>query len=382
MIKSLVQHPNRRNTDSVKWGNYGKDILPLWVADMDFTSPPEVMQALHERVSHGVFGYAAEFSLLSELVVERMERLYGWKINREDVLLLPGVIAGFNLVSQAVTQPGDSILIQPPIYPPFFEVAKNARVREIRNGLVEQEDGNYQVDFEAFESALETDTRCFLLCNPHNPVGKVYTKKELERFAEICLAHKVIICSDEIHSDLIFSGSKHIPIATLSAEVGQQCVTLIAPSKTFNIAGLDCSILICENNILMKKIKATRRGLMGGLNVLGATAAIAAYRHGQGWLDEVLATLEDNRDYLCAYIKKYMPKIRVNPPQATYLAWLDCRKAEIQGDPYEFFLKQAKVALVCGGNFGEEGKGFVRLNFGCERSVLTEALERMRHSME
>lgn len=382
MPETLFDQPDRRNSDSVKWRFYGDEVLPLWVADMDFTSPPEVMQALYERVSHGVFGYAADSRILAELVVERMQRIYGWKINLEDILLLPGVISGFNLVCQAITQPGDSMIIQPPIYPPFFEVAKNARVREIQCGLVQQGDGTYLVDFLALENALQADTKCFLFCNPHNPVGKVYTRQELVRFAEICLAHQVIICSDEIHSDLVYTGNQHVPIASLDKEIGKQAVTLIAPSKTFNIAGLDCSILICENRELMVQIKEAKRGILGGVNVLGVTAAVAAYRHGQPWLDAILHTLEENRDYLCKRIRETMPKIKVNPPQATYLAWLDCRQANLTGEPFEFFLKNAKVALNCGSIFGKEGEGFVRLNFGCSRSVLEQALGRMNQSME
>ena len=382
MPKTLFYQPDRRNSDSVKWCFYGDKVLPLWVADMDFTSPPEVIQALHERVSHGVFGYAAESRILAELVIERMQRLYGWKINLEDILLLPGVISGFNLVCQAVTQPGESLLIQPPIYPPFFEAAKNARVKEIQCGLVQQKDGGYEVDFPAFENAIQSDTRCFLFCNPHNPVGKVYTRQELIRFAEICLKHHLIICSDEIHSDLVFAGHRHVPIASLDEEIGQQTVTLIAPSKTFNIAGLDCSILICENQELMKQIKEAKRGMLGGVNVLGVTAAVAAYRHGQPWLDAVIKTLEENRNYLCETMREDFPQIKVYPPQATYLAWLDCRQADLPCDPYEFFLKNAKVALNCGSIFGKEGEGFARLNFGCDRSVLQEALERMRESMQ
>ena len=382
MPEKLFHHPDRRQSDSVKWRFYGDEVLPLWVADMDFTSPPQVMDALHERVSHGVFGYAADSQILAELVVERMQKLYGWKINLEDILLLPGVISGFNLVCQAVTQPGESIIIQPPIYPPFFEAAKNARVKEIQCGLVEQDDGAYLVDFSAFGNSIQADTKCFLFCNPHNPVGKVYSRKELLKLAEICLAHRIIICADEIHSDLVFTGHQHIPIASLNKDIGQQTVTLISPSKTFNIAGLDCSILICENRDLKKKIKETRRGLMGGVNVLGATAAIAAYRFGQPWLDAIMKTLEENRDFLFKKIQETMPKIKMNPPQATYLAWLDCRQAGIQSEPYEFFLKNAKVALSCGSIFGKEGEGFVRLNFGCSRPVLQEALERMRQSME
>jgi cystathionine beta-lyase len=382
MPESLFHQPDRRNSDSVKWSLYGDDVLPLWVADMDFTSPPEVIHALHERISHGVFGYAAESQILTDLVVERMQKLYAWKINREDVLLLPGVISGFNLVCQAVTQPGESILIQPPIYPPFFEVAKNAQAKEIQCGLVEQNDGGYAVDFTAFKNAIKPDTKCFLFCNPHNPVGKVYARQELLKIAEICRAHHIIICSDEIHSDLVFAGQQHVPIASLDKEIGQQTVTLIAPSKTFNVAGLDCSILICENQKLMKQIKDAKRGTLGGVNILGVTAAVAAYRYGQPWLDAVLKTLAENRKYLCSTIQETLPMIKVHPPQATYLAWLDCRSAGLPRDPYEFFLKNARVALNCGSVFGKEGEGFVRLNFGCDRSVLQEALRRMTQSMK
>ncbi len=382
MSETLFHQPDRRNSDSIKWRFYGDDVLPLWVADMDFTSPSEVIQALHERVTHGVFGYAAESRTLAELVVERMQRLYGWKINLDDILLLPGVISGFNLICQAVTQPGESILIQPPIYPPFFEAAKNAGTREIQCGLIRQNDGGYEVDFAAFINAIQPDTKCFLFCTPHNPVGKVYNRQELLTIAEICLAQHVIICSDEIHSDLVYSGHQHIPIASLDKEIGKHAVTLIAPSKTFNIAGLDCSILICENKELMERIKAAKHGILGGVNVLGVTAAVAAYRHGQPWLDAILKTLEENRDFLCKNIKETMPKIKVNPPQATYLAWLDCRTTGIEGDPYEYFLKNAKVALSCGSIFGKEGEGFVRMNFGCDQSILEEALKRMRQSME
>lgn len=381
MPESLFHKPDRRNSDSVKWGLFEDDVLPLWVADMDFTSPPEVIHALHERVSHGVFGYAAESQILIDQVIERMQRLYAWKIKREDVLLLPGVISGFNLTCQAVTQPGESILIQPPIYPPFFEVAKNARAKEIQCGLVEQNDGGYAVDFPALKNAIQPDTKCFLFCNPHNPVGKVYTRQELYKIAEICRAHHITICSDEIHSDLVFAGQQHVPIASLDKEIGQQTVTLIAPSKTFNVAGLDCSILICENQKLMQQIKDTKRGILGGVNILGVTAAVAAYRYGQPWLDAVLKTLEDNRNYLCSTIQETLPMIKVHPPQATYLAWLDCRSAGLPCDPYEFFLKNARVALNCGSLFGKEGEGFVRLNFGCARSVLQEALRRMTRSM-
>lgn len=377
MKKPLFTSPNRAGSDSIKWSMYPEDVLPLWVADMDFTSPPEVIAALQRRVEHGVFGYANESRKLAELIVERMERLYGWKISPEDVLIVPGVIAGFNLTAQAILQQGDSILIQPPIYPPFFGVAANAGVSEIQCVLENDGTGKYFIDFNKLKKVLSGTSRMLLFCNPHNPIGKVYKQEELEEIATLCAQNNVYICSDEIHSDLVYAGNRHIPIASIDPEIGQRTVTLIAPSKTFNIAGLDCSVLICENVELMKKIKQTRRGIMSGVNLLGTTAAIAAYQHGQEWLDEILVTLQDNRDFLSDFIKEKMPKVRIQSPQATYLAWLDCRELALGMEPYDFFLKNAKVALNRGAEFGGDGNSFVRLNFGCERKVLEEALARM-----
>jgi len=377
MKKPLFTSPNRACSDSIKWSMYPEDVLPLWVADMDFTSPPEVIAALQRRVEHGVFGYANESRKLAELIVERMERLYGWKISPEDVLIVPGVIAGFNLTAQAILQQGDSVVIQPPIYPPFFGVAANAGVSEIQCVLENDGTGKYFIDFNKLKKALSGTSRMLLFCNPHNPIGKVYKQEELEEIATLCAQNNVYICSDEIHSDLVYAGNRHIPIASIDPEIGQRTVTLIAPSKTFNIAGLDCSVLISENAELMKRIKQTRRGIMSGVNLLGTTAAIAAYQHGQKWLDEILVTLQDNRDFLLDFVKEKMPEVRIQSPLATYLAWLDCRELALGMEPYDFFLKNAKVALNRGAEFGGDGNSFVRLNFGCERKVLEEALARM-----
>ena len=377
----MIQSPERRNTDSEKWGTYEADVLPLWVADMDFTSPPAVIEALHQRVALGVFGYALESQLLKDLIVARMQSRFNWRINREDILLLPGVIAGFNLVCQALVQKRESILIQPPVYGPFFTAPVNAGAHGVYDEVKLNTSGKYEVDFDSFESAIQPDTSCFMLCNPHNPIGKVYSRDELTRMAEICLQHKVIICSDEIHSDLIYQGYKHIPMASLDKEIASNTVTLIAPSKTFNIAGLGCAALICTNPELRVRIEQSRRGLLGRVNLLGMTAAVAAYKDGEEWLLEVLQLLESNRDYLTNYLAVNIPEIRMVKPQATYLAWLDCRGLDLQESPATFFLKQAKVALNEGRHFGRPGRGFVRLNFGCSRETLTEALERMKKAV-
>lgn len=374
----MIESPERRGTDSVKWGLYEKDVLPLWVADMDFVSPPAVIAALQQRVDHGVFGYAMESKELKELILARMEKLYQWKIKLEDIVLLPGVVAAFNLVCQAVTSPGESILIQPPVYPPFFQAPRYAGARTVVNEVRVKDDGKYGIDFEDFESALEKDTRCFLLCNPHNPIGRVYTRQELHAMAEICLRHNMVICSDEIHSDLVYPGASHVPIASIDAEIANQTVTLIAPSKTYNIAGLECSALICTNAELREKIQHARRGLLGGVNALGMIAGTAAYREGDDWLREVMAVLESNRDFLMGYLAEKLPAIKMVQPEATYLAWLDCRELNLPVSPAKYFLEHARVAVNAGEDFGKPGEGFVRLNFGCTRSTLLEALERMR----
>ncbi len=377
----MIQTPERRNSDSIKWGLYNEDVLPLWVADMDFTSPPSVIEALQQRAAHGVFGYARESTELKELIAARMENLYGWKIKLEDILLLPGVVAAFNLVCQAVAQPGESILIQPPVYPPFFSAPGYAGARAVFNNINLNTAGEYAIDLEDFEAAIEKDTRAFLLCNPHNPLGRVFTKTELIGMAQICLKHGLVICSDEIHSDLVFEGYQHIPIASLDKEVEARTVTLLAPSKTYNIAGLECSALICTNPDLRVRIQKARRGLLGWVNLMGMTAGLAAYKHGDEWLKQVLYLLQGNRDYLIQYLAEKIPGIHMIRPEATYLAWLDCRELNLPQSPAQFLLEKARVALNNGEDFGEPGKGYVRLNFGCSRETLTEALDRIKQAV-
>lgn len=377
----MIQSPDRRHSDSIKWALFGDEVLPLWVADMDFTSPPEVITALQERVAHGVFGYACESKELKEIITARMEDLYQWRITPDDVILLPGVVAGFNLVCQAVTQAGESILMQPPVYPPFFKAPKYTEARAIYNPINKDERGDYRVDLDAFAKVIEEDTRLFLMCNPHNPIGRVYSREELQGMAEICLRRGMVICSDEIHSDLVYSGYQHTPIAALDPEIAAITATLIAPSKTYNIAGLECSALICTNPELKNRIQRARRGLLGGINLLGASAGVAAYRYGDAWLREVLQILEGNRDYLMNFLAEKIPQIKMTKPEATYLAWMDCRDLDLPTSPAKYFLERAKVGLNEGGEFGEQGNGFVRLNFGCSRATLNQALERLLRAL-
>jgi cystathionine beta-lyase len=273
-------------------------------------------------------------------------------------------------------------LIQTPVYPPFFRTAGYAGMVLQETSLARQSDGKYGIDWETFEAAFTDQTRVFILCNPHNPVGRIYQKDELEQMAEICLRKGVIICSDEIHCDLRFKGHKHIPIASLDKEIAQSTVTLMSPTKTFNIAGLQCSFAIVQNKELRKKLEQSMRGLVMWVNLIGLNAALAAYRDGQEWLDQVLTYLEGNRDYLFDYVQAQLPKLTMVKPEGTYLAWLDCHNTGIQGNPCEFFLKEARVGFNDGSTFGNGGEGFVRLNFACTREVLSQALGRMKEALK
>ncbi len=371
----------RRGTECYKWDHCDEDVLPLPVADMDFVSPEPVLHALHERVDHGVFGYTLPADALYEVVQARLKAVYGWDVNVEDILFLPGVVVGFNLACHAVGQPGDGVLIQPPVYGPFLTAPGNAgRLRQ--DAQIHLQGSRYEIDFDAFEGAVTPQTSMFLFCNPHNPVGRVYEREELERLAEICLRHGVTICSDEIHCDLLFSGHRHLPIAALSPEVAQRTITLMAPSKTFNIAGLKCSFAVVQNPDLREQFRGAHAGLVSGVNLLGYEAALAAYREGQEWLEQVLVYLEANRDHLVRFVAEELPGVDMVVPEGTYLAWLDCREAGIDGTPSAFFLREARVSLNDGAWFGPGGEGFVRLNFACPRSILVEALERMGGALE
>ena len=372
---------HRLGTDSIKWNKYPADVLPLWVADMDFASPPPVLQALHERVNHGVFGYGSDTKTLTEILVARMQRLYDWRVAPEDIVYLPGVVPGFNLACLAFAGLNERIVVQAPVYPPLLKAGFETGRDSAEVGFVRDSDGRYAIDWNGFEETLTTGPRLFILCNPQNPLGRVFTRPELEKMAAICLRSGTLICSDEIHCDLVYAGHRHLPIASLAPEIAQRTITLMAPSKTFNLAGLQCSFAIIQNESLRKQFTSAASGLMSHMNQLGCTAAAAAYAEGQPWLDELLRYLTINRDTTVTFIREHMPKIRVTAPEGTYLLWLDCAGEPALARPYQFFLKQAHVALSDGVPFGAPGRGHVRLNFGCRRELLLEALHRMRDAL-
>ena len=375
------QSVERKGTDSFKWQRYGDDVIPLWVADMDFVSPEPIVQALHERVDHRVFGYARPSEELITVIQERLKRLYGWDVPTEQIIFVPGVVTGLNLAYQLFADPGDGVLVQPPVYSHFVTDPVIHGRTLIDPPLIKKGD-TYEMDFDAFESAINKRTKIYVLCNPHNPVGRVFRTDELERLADICIRNNILICADEIHCDLLYPGYHHTPIATLSQEVADRTITFMSPSKTFNIAGLKCAFAIIKNPLLREAWVRGSEGLIPHVNIMGLTAALAGFRDGQEWLDHCLSYLKDNRDFLVEYVREKLPSIRMTQMEGTYLGWLDCRQSGITGNPFHFFLKEAKVALNDGIECGKGGEGFVRLNFACPRKMLAEGLDRMADSLE
>jgi cystathionine beta-lyase len=374
---------DRRSTNSNKWRKYPPDVLPLWVADMDFASPEPVVRALRERAEHGVYGYGFEGPEFAQVFVDRLQKRYGWTVSPEAVVMIPGVIPGFNVACRALTAPGDGLLMQLPVYPPILRSPGNHELTRDEAMLGRERDGRYVADLDAFRAAIHPRTRAFLLCNPHNPVGRVFTKQELDGMARICLERDLAIIADEIHCDLLYGAHRHVPMASLGPEVARRTITLMAPSKTFNMAGLKVSVAVITDASLRERFLAARGDyVQAQVNIMGYAAALAAYRDGDAWLGELLRYLEANRDFLADYVRRHLPGVTVTPPEGTYLAWLDCRGAgPAAADPFTFFLERAKVALNDGALFGRGGQGFVRLNFGSPRALLTEGLERMRRAL-
>ncbi len=366
----------RRGTDSIKWGTYPDDVIPMWVADMDYRSPEPVIRALRERVGHGVFGYTRPAPALKAAVRDRLLALYRWEIREEEIVFIPGIVTGLNVAIQAFSEPGDEVLLQPPVYFHFFRDPLH-HGRAVCTPPLTRIADSYEIDFDQFERSITCQTRIFILCNPHNPVGRVFTRHELEKLAEICLRHRLIICSDEIHCDLIYPGHSHVPIATLSPEVADRTITLMAPSKTYNLAGLECGYALIRSDSLRRAWQKASYGIVPWISIMGQVASLAALREGQEWLDQVLMYLQGNRDYLADYLGANLPRIAMTTMEATYLAWLDCSRAGIPGNPADFFRKEAKVGFSSGPDFGKGGEGFVRMNIACSRSLLSAALDRV-----
>ncbi len=377
---------DRRGHHSAKWSMVEGDCLPMWVADMDFRSPPSSIDAMIERARHGVFGYTIDPPKLKGAVVERMSRLYDWEIEPDDVLFSPGMVLALCAVCRGFGKPGDAVLIQTPVYGSFFKAVSGNQKFTYNIDMDYSADGehsfHYENDYDAFErAAREEQTSIHLQCNPQNPAGFLYSREELERIGEICLENEVLIVADEIHSDLILEG-KHIPIATLSEEIAQNTLTMIAPSKTYNLAGMACSVLIAQNKEIRERMAAALQGISAHVNIMGYEAAYGAYTGGDEWLRQLLIYLKDNRDFAIDYIRRHLPQIKTTVPQSTYLLWMDLRELPIEGDVFKFCTESAGIAPTPGPFFGEAGEGFVRLNFGCPRATLQEGLERLKAAVD
>jgi len=368
---------DRRGTNSLKWDLYkGKEIIPLWVADMDFRVSPAIIRALQAHVNHGVFGYTLVPDELIDVVIGRLATQYQWKIERDWIVWLPGLVTGINVACRAVGDTGDEVLTTVPIYPPFLTAPGNSS-RELGTVPLMEGAGGWEIDFDLLERAITPRTRILLLCSPHNPTGRVFTRDELSTLAQICERHDLVICSDEIHCELVLDTDKeHIPTATLSPDVERRTITLMAPSKTFNIPGLGCSFAVISDEPLRRQFLRAMKGIVPHVNALGYTAALAAYRDSRDWYLAMIDYLRENRDSVERSIEA-MPGLSMHHVEATYLAWIDTRQTGMK-DPVKSF-EEAGVGLSDGKSFGAEG--FVRLNFGCPRSVLEEAFQRMRKIM-
>jgi len=296
-------------------------------------------------------------------------------------VFLPNVAVGFNLAVQAVGKPGTGLLYQPPIYFPILDVPENARMEPRPSELVGGKDGHYEIDFDDVERAASDNCSTFLLCNPHNPVGRTFAQDELEKLGRICLKHDLFICSDEIHADFVYDGRKHVPIASIDRALAARTITLIAPNKSFNVAGISCAIAVVPNQELRERMDEMRRGLVQDVGIMSYVITQAAYTKGEEWLNKVVAYLERNRDYLRQFVADELPTISIGPVEGTYLAWLDCRDLDLDESPHEFFLREAHVGMNDGARFGPGGEGFVRLNFATPRLNLIEGLQRMRRAL-
>ncbi|HEX5276408.1 MAG TPA: PatB family C-S lyase [Fluviicoccus sp.] len=371
MMSAFDNPPDRRGSDSLKWRKYdGRDILPMWVADMDFAAPPAVLDALQARLAHGVFGYGAppEFA---RVIVDALQRDYGWAVQPDWIVPLPGLVCGLNIAARATGDAGDALLTATPVYPHLFTSAANQDRESLRIGLDAAHDWTW--DLAALRAATTTRTRGLMLCHPHNPIGRVWSAAELQAIADHAAAHDLIVVSDEIHCDLILEpGLRHRPFAMQSADAAARSITLMAPSKTYNIPGLGAAFAVIPSDSLRRRFEKAMAGIVPHVNILGFAATVAAYRDCTAWRAELLDYLRGNRERVMTL--DGIGGLRVVKPEATYLAWIDCRALGV-ADPQRFF-EEAGVGFSPGRDFGAEG--FVRLNFGCSRVLLDEALRRMR----
>jgi len=382
-MSSFDQIIDRKNTKCYKW-DYNKEIfgkeelLSMWVADMDFQAPQEVLEILQKRVDHGIFGYTGLTGSFYASIINWMKKRFNWKIDQEWIVTTPGIVPAINFAIQTYTKKGDKILVQTPVYYPFFTSTENNE-RTLVVSQLKLSNSYYKMDFTDLERKLADDVKMMILCSPHNPVGRVWKFNELQKVSKLCLKYNVLLISDEIHSDLIIGENKHIPIPTISKDIANNSLTMFAPSKTFNVAGLSLSYVIIPNKKIRVKFQKTilNLGLHGG-NVFGIEALEASYRYGQKWLDELLNYIEDNYTFVQQYLQNNIPRIKTIKMEGTYLLWLDCSELRLsQKELVSLFISKAKLALNDGSKFGKGGNGFMRMNLGCSRRLIEQALDRL-----
>lgn len=369
---------NRRGTGSLKWDKYQEhDVLPLWVADMDFESPPEVVAALRARAGHGVFGYTVPYQEVTHAVLDYLRARHGLDAQAAWIVWLPGLVQGINLACRATGAPGDAVMSATPVYPPFLSAPGFSDRQRITVPL--HLDGDeWRFDFEAMERAVTPATKLFLLCSPHNPVGRVWRREELERLVDFCERHNLVLCSDEIHCDLILDDTPFVPTLSLGERAAKRTITLLSPSKTYNLPGLACAYAVIPDAPLRADFKRACRGVVTEINAFGYAGCLNAYRHGEPWRRDLIAYLRENRDLVYGFAAAHLPELRIAPMAATYLAWFDVRGLGLE-NPHRFFEGHG-VGLSNGVDFG--APGFLRLNFGCTRALLREGLDRMRRAVE
>jgi cysteine-S-conjugate beta-lyase len=386
---------DRTNTSCEKWDYvqplFGyKDVIPMWVADMDFPVAQPIVEALRKRAEHPCYGYTRPGPGVIESVIDRMQRKFYWKIQPEWVVFTPGVVPALNIAVRALTHPGDEVILQPPVYYPFFSTVTSSGCQIVNNEL-KLNHGRYEIDFTDLENKFcpkpgmhptPSRVRALILCNPQNPVGRLWAREELTRLGEIVIRNGAVVISDEIHCEILFKGYRHTPFAAISEEFKQNCIVCMAPSKTFSLAGLEASSIIIPNKKLRGDFTSLRMGILPGPNLFGYTALEAAYRYGDEWLEQVLDYLQQNLDFMLDYFANRIPRIKVIPPQGTYLVWLDCRELGLEDlELREFMRQKARVGLDDGFLFGKSGSGFQRMNIACPRSILEEALQRIEKTI-
>lgn len=387
MIWNFDENVEREGTFCVKYDLrkeiFGKhDVIPMWVADMDFKTPEFVITAIRKRLDHEICGYSFRPPEYFTTISAWMKNRHGWIIDNDWICFSPGIVPALNFCTLAYTKPGDSIIVQPPVYFPFFSAVEAHGRKLIFNNLKES-DGKYRMDFEQLMKIITPDTRMIMISNPHNPVGRIWTREELETLADICLRNNILILSDEIHSDLVMPGYKHIPLASLSEEIASKTITLIAPSKTFNLAGLSTSSVIISNPELRKSFNVIVENLhVGNGNLFGTIASVSAYTHGQEWLEQLITYLSGNIRIVEDFCRERIPQIIPVTTEATYMIWLDCRKLGMKGrELNSFFINQAGVGLNEGSTFGNGGEGYMRMNVATTRKTLHKALEQIEKAV-